>query len=148
MCWRMRLVVGNIRLKCRRSRRSFRWNILENPFNCWRKKNVVKTSPVAQGKPGILRAPLTVPQGKKTSLTVTAGRNVEAKADWQLVVKVGTETLHQSLVDEKTATEGWVTQVVDLSKFAGKNIVVEVHNNPTNWHYEQAYWSQVAIESK
>lgn len=112
------------------------------------KKNVVKTSPVAQGKPGILRAPLTVPQGKKTSLTVTAGRNVEAKADWQLVVKVGTETLHQSLVDEKTATEGWVTQVVDLSKFAGKNIVVEVHNNPTNWHYEQAYWSQVAIESK
>jgi hypothetical protein len=111
------------------------------------KQKVVRTSPVAQGKPGVFRAPLSVPVGKKTTLKISTGRNVEAKADWQLVVKVGTETLHQSMIDPTTAKDGWIDHTLDLSKFAGKNIVVEVHNHPNNWHYEQAYWREISIAS-
>jgi hypothetical protein len=95
-----------------------------------------------------LRAPISVPAGKKTLLKIAAGRNVVAKADWQLVVKVGAEELHQSMLDANTAREGWAEFSLDLSKFAGKNIVVEVHNHPNNWHYEHAYWSKLAIESQ
>jgi hypothetical protein len=111
------------------------------------KKNVVRTTPEAQGKPGIFRAPISVPPGKKTVLKIDVGRNVVEKADWQLIVKVGAETLHSSMVDPTTAKDGWVTHELDLSKFAGKNIVVEVHNHPNNWHYEHAFWRQLAIES-
>ena len=52
------------------------------------------------------------------------------------------------MVDATTAKDGWVELEVDLSKFAGKNIVVEVHNHPNNWQYEHAYWSRLAIVEK
>jgi len=108
----------------------------------------VRTFPVAQGQPAILRAPLSVPAGKRTILKIVAGRNVAAGADWQLIVKVGTEQLHQSMLDADTAKGGWAEVSVDLSRFAGKNIVVEVHNHPNNWHYEHAYWSELSVESE
>ena len=112
------------------------------------KKNVVRTAPMGPGKPAILRAPLSVPSEKKTFLKIVAGRNLEAMADWQLVVKVGTEQLHQSMLNADTAKEGWAEFSLDLSKFAGQNIVLEVHNHPNNWHYEHAYWSKVAFETE
>lgn len=112
------------------------------------RKNVVQTAPVAQGQPGILRTPLSVPMGKKTVLKVVAGRNVTANADWQLIVNVGTEMLHQSMVNLETAKDGWVEHELDLSKFAGQNIVLEVHNHPNDWHYEHAYWGEVTIDAK
>jgi hypothetical protein len=34
---------------------------------------------------------------------------------------------------------------VDLSKFAGQPVLLEVQNAPNDWHYEDAYWSRIAI---
>jgi hypothetical protein len=110
------------------------------------RKDVIQTMPPAQNVPCVLRAPVSVRAGKKTVLAVAANRHAEG--DWQLNVKVGAEQLHTSLVDATTTKDGWVELEVDLSKFAGKNIVVEVHNHPNNWSYEHAYWSKLAILEK
>jgi len=110
------------------------------------RKDIIQTMPPSQGVPCILRAPVSIRTGKKTVLTVAVQRHQEG--NWQLNVKVGTEQLHTSMVDADTTKDGWVELEVDLSKFAGRNIVVDVHNHPDNWNYEHAYWSRLAIVEK
>nr|MBC8291066.1 hypothetical protein [Planctomycetota bacterium] len=110
------------------------------------RKDIVQTMPPAQNVPCVLRAPVSVRAGKKTVLTAAVNRHPEG--DFQLNVKVGAEQLHSSMVNADTTKDGWVEVEVDLSKFAGKNIVVEVHNHPNNWRYEHACWSRLAIVEK
>ncbi|MGE5195415.1 MAG: hypothetical protein ACM3U2_23220, partial [Deltaproteobacteria bacterium] len=69
-------------------------------------------------------------------------------ADWQLLVFVNGEKLHDSLVAENTTQEGWAEVTVDLSRFAGSNILLEVHNHPNNWAGEFAYWGRVELVSQ
>ncbi len=109
-------------------------------------KDAVRVHPPIQGKPSILRAPATIPTGKQTALKISCARHLEA--DWQLAVVVSGEELLRVMVDATTAKDGWVNHEIDLTRFAGKNVVVEVHNNPTGWHYEEAYWGSVRIESR
>ncbi len=110
------------------------------------RKNVLRTMPVKQNTPCILRAPVTVPAGKKTLLRLSAAHHTEA--DWLLIVKVADKELYRSNVDATTAKEGWLDHEVDLSSFAGQTIVLEVHNQPTAWHYEHGYWSRLEVVSQ
>ena len=110
------------------------------------REQVVRTMPPAQNKPCILRAPVSVAAGKKTVLEISASKYPDA--DWQLIVKAEGQDLHSSTINADTAKEGWSDHEIDLSRFAGKNIVVEVHNQPTGWHYEHAYWQRLRIVQK
>jgi hypothetical protein len=67
------------------------------------------------------------------------------QADWQLLVFATGEKLHDALVAANTTQEGWVDVVVDLSRFAGRNILLEVHNHPNNWASEFAYWQRLEV---
>ena len=52
-------------------------------------------------------------------------------------------------VSPATATEGhWLTQEVDLSPLAGRQVKLELVNQPTGWRYEAAYWAEIAIRSE
>ena len=66
----------------------------------------------------------------------------------KLLVFANGEKLHDSPVAESTAKAGWIDLAVDLSRFAGKNIVLEVHNHPNNWSNEFAYWHRVELVSQ
>ncbi|MBI3860831.1 MAG: NPCBM/NEW2 domain-containing protein [Planctomycetia bacterium] len=107
------------------------------------KQNVVRTHPPAQGQPCILRAPLAVPAGKRAELRLTVTHHPQA--DWQLVVLAGGERLHDSLVSAEQAKDGWAEFTIDLSRFAGRSIALEVHNHPNNWANEFAYWARAEI---
>jgi hypothetical protein len=37
---------------------------------------------------------------------------------------------------------------LDLSKFAGKSVNLEVINQASGWSYEAAYWSELQIKSE
>ena len=107
------------------------------------KPRVVRTHPLAQGQPCILRAAVAVHAGKRTELRMTVAPHPQA--DWQLLVFANGEKLHDSLVAANTTPEGWADVVVDLSRFAGRNILLEVHNHPNNWANEFAYWSRLEV---
>ena len=108
------------------------------------KPRVVRTHPPVQGQPCILRAAVAVSAGKRTELRMTVAPHPQA--DWQLLVFANGEKLHDALVAASaTAPEGWTEVVVDLSRFAGRNIVLEVHNHPNNWANEFAYWSRLEV---
>ena len=99
--------------------------------------------PPSKEKACILKATISVRKGKKTLLKISAGRHPEG--DWQLIVRAAGQELLRSMVDANTAKEGWLDQDVDLSRFAGQNIVVEVLNEATGWSYEHGYWHRLEI---
>lgn len=104
------------------------------------KQKVIRTHPPAQGQPCILRAPVIIPAGKRAELRLTVAHHPQA--DWQLVVLANGERLHDSLVSPETAKEGWAEFTIDLSRFAGHHVTLELHNHPNNWASEFAYWSR------
>lgn len=109
-------------------------------------REAVRTHPPAQGKPCVLRSPLSVPAGKKTVLKLSCARRSDG--DWQLAVVAEGQDLLRVMIDANTAASGWASHEVDLSRFAGKNIVLEVHNNPNSWPNEDAYWGSVKVETQ
>jgi hypothetical protein len=110
------------------------------------KPHVLRTHPPAQNVPCILRSPLAVPAGKHTELRLSVTHN--PNADWQLIVIANGERLHDSLISKDTAQNGWADVTVDLSRFAGHNIVLELHNHPNNWSWEFAYWGRIEVVSQ
>ena len=107
------------------------------------RQQAIRTMPPSKEKPCILKAPVSVRNGKKTVLRVSAGRYPEG--DWQLVVRAAGQELFRSMVDANTAKEGWLDRDVDLSRFAGQNVIVEVSNEATGWNYEHAFWHRLEI---
>jgi len=108
-----------------------------------KRQNVVRTVPPSKEKPCVLRTPVSVSKGRKTVLNLSAGRYPEG--DWQLIVRAADQEVFRSMVDANTAKEGWLDKEVDLSRFAGQNIIVEVLNEATGWHYEHAFWQRLEI---
>ncbi len=71
--------------------------------------------------------------------------NRHPEGDWKLTVLANGEKLVDKPIDKANAGEKWVSISVDLSKFAGKPVLLEIQNAPTDWHYEDAYWSRIEI---
>ena len=104
---------------------------------------MVRTHPPEQGKPCILRSPVSIAADGHAELKLAVAHLPQA--DWQLLVFANGEKLHDSLVAANTAQDGWAEVTVDLSRFAGHNIVLEVHNHPNNWAGEFAFWGRVEV---
>lgn len=46
------------------------------------------------------------------------------------------------------ASDLWLTEELDLTSHAGKNIKLELVNQPSAWSYEAAYWAEIALVSQ
>jgi hypothetical protein len=110
------------------------------------RKNVLRTSPPDGKAPCLLRTALAVPSGKSTVLEIGAGH--EPKTEWQLVVTANGQTVHDGIVNESTAKEGWLDLSVDLTRFAGQSVVLAVEQRPLKDARQPGYWSRVAVVTK
>ena len=110
--------------------------------------DVLRTHPNAADKPAIFRAGLTLPKDKPYMIDMHVTHL--ALNDWQLVVKVNGEVIHDELINDKLTIpqKGWASVQVDLSRFAGQKVYVEVLNQSNNWSNEFAYWKRLAIVEK
>ena len=68
--------------------------------------------------------------------------------DWKLIVRAEDKVVHESIVGPKTTEKEWARVEVDLSEFAGRNIQLQLLNQPTGWMNEWAYWGKVELISK
>jgi hypothetical protein len=110
------------------------------------RSSVLRTHPVKQGTPCVLRSTIDVPAGKRTKLLLSVSH--DPKGDWQLIVRADGKTLHEMLVSKSTtAPDGWADVTVDLSSLAGKSVKLELHNHPNNWAFEHAYWGGIRLVS-
>jgi hypothetical protein len=110
------------------------------------RKNVLATHPLDRETGCVLSRTVPVPAGKKTTLRVVVGH--DPQGDFDLIVKAdGAELLRQT-VGPKTATGHWLTENIDLSRYAGKSVKLELVNQPTGWLCEAAYWAELALVSE
>ena len=89
---------------------------------------------------------VTLPAGKKSRLVVDVAH--DARGDWRLLVGGNGERLLDEMISSETTKSGWATFTVDLSKFAGKEVKIQLGNQANDWNYEHGYWGRVELISE
>ncbi len=107
------------------------------------RQNVLRTLPLNQQTPCVLRAAVVLPAKQKSRLELEVHRHAEG--DWNLIVTANGEKLQETLINKDNAGETWFQAAVDLTKFAGQPVLLEVQNAANNWSHEDAYWSRLEI---
>jgi hypothetical protein len=110
------------------------------------RKNVLRTHPPQPGQACVLIAPVHVPASGRTTLHL--GAAPQAGARWQLLVTVSGDVLHDETISAGAFDAGWKDVSIDLSRFAGRNIVVAVSNQSSGGENEFAYWSTIDVRSE
>jgi len=110
--------------------------------------DMLRTHPNSPEKPVVFRAGVTLPKDKPALLDLLVSHYPQA--DWQLVVKANGEIIHQELIDQKLTIpqRGWASVQVDLSRFAGQKVYLEVLNQSNRRPNEFAYWKRMTIIEK
>jgi hypothetical protein len=110
------------------------------------RENVPVTHPLREGVACVLSRSINLPMNRKSMLKLVVGH--DARGDWDLIVKANGEPLLQKTIGPETTSLGWTEVDVNLSRFAGRTVKLELLNEPTGWHYEGAYWAEISILSE
>ncbi|MEJ5250351.1 MAG: ADP-ribosylglycohydrolase family protein [Chthonomonadetes bacterium] len=110
------------------------------------RRNVFVTHPLNQQTACRIVRTLNLPAGRKSLLKLTVGHHPQG--DWTLVVKANGEQILRQVVGRETARNGWLDVAIDLSRYAGQSVRVELLNEPSGWSWEAGYWAQIAIEER
>ena len=107
--------------------------------------DVLRTHANAPDKPLVLRAGVVLPKDRKMMLDMHVTHPLNC--DWQLVVRANGQVIHDQLINEKLTTpqRGWATIQIDLEKFAGQKVLLEVLNQSNNWQNETAFWKRIDL---
>ncbi|MDH4238755.1 MAG: ADP-ribosylglycohydrolase family protein [Phycisphaerae bacterium] len=110
------------------------------------KKSVLMTHPLDRNTGCVLSKKVKIPGNKKTTLHLVVGHHPEG--DWTLLVKADGKELLSTSVGKETAENGWMQTDVDLSDYAGKEINLELVNQPSGWQWEAGYWAKIELMSE
>ncbi|UCG58484.1 MAG: ADP-ribosylglycohydrolase family protein [Phycisphaerales bacterium] len=109
------------------------------------RENVLVTHPLSETVGCVISRTAEIPPGKETSLRLVVGN--DERGDWDLIVKAGSKQLLRKAVSNDTAPDGWMEVEVDLSKYAGKSVRLELINQPTDWRFEAGHWAEISLKS-
>jgi putative membrane-bound dehydrogenase-like protein len=108
--------------------------------------NVLRTHPVSRDKACILSMKLTPPAGKKTKLILDVSH--DPRGDWRLLVVGNGQRMADEMISKETCPNGWRTLTIDLSKFAGEELKLNLFNQANDWAWEFGYWGGAKIISE
>ena len=107
------------------------------------RSSVLRTHPVSRDKPCVLRGTVAVPASKAPKLVLDVAH--DPRGDWRLLVKADGKTLHDAIIGPMTTRNGWAEVRVDLAKFAGKTVDLELINAANDWAWEFGYWGRIEV---
>ncbi len=107
------------------------------------KKNVLLTHPLSRTVGCVLSKKVEIPAGEKTMLHLVVGHHPEG--DWTLLVKADGKELLKKSVGRETAENGWMEIDLPLTRYAGKEIKLELVNKASDWKFEAAYWAMIEL---
>ena len=65
------------------------------------------------------------------------------------MVKVDGKPLKTQVIGPDTTSNGWLAVDVDLSEYAGRNIILALENQPSGgWVWDAAYWAAIEVQSE
>lgn len=105
----------------------------------------LRTHPVNRDTPCVLTQKIKLPDGFKQRLILMVSN--DPRGDWRLVVRGNGERLADETINKDSGSPVWRTLVVDLGKFAGQEVKLDLVNQANDWSYEFAYWKSARIES-
>ena len=117
--------------------------LLNNHFG---RDSVLRTHPVSRDVSCVLSQKVKVPTDKKTRLILDVAH--DPRGDWRLVVRGNGERMADEMISKETCKDGWRTLTVDLSKFAGTEMKLDLHNQANDWSYEFGYWGGARFVSE
>ena len=106
-------------------------------------KNVLCVHPLDRETGCSLKRTISVGRDKKTLLRLQVGR--DPQGDFDLIVKAGGKEIYRGEVGKTTTVNHWLKLSLDLSEFAGKDVELELINQPSGWQWEAAYWKTIEI---
>ena len=107
----------------------------------FKNRSAVQTHPLNRQVPCSIYRELKVPNQARLRVRVAH----HPHGDWQLRVLVNQHVIAEELVKPSSVTKEWLELTVDLSKYAGQEIDLEVQNRANDWHNEWAYWNEISI---
>ncbi|MEI8246149.1 MAG: ADP-ribosylglycohydrolase family protein [Lentisphaerota bacterium] len=144
------------------------------------RKNVFVTFPFDNCTPCVLSRKISIPVGRKTVLQLTVagqvngqwplsvqvdgrriyrqfiGRNIGNDLDRKLITPKKAEELRKEFKEKAPGTDGWTELEIDLSPFAGREVLLEVCSEPGdlyltdsafwNCHDDTAFWAGINIK--
>jgi len=110
------------------------------------RKKILMTHPLSRTTACLLSKKVEIAAGKKTTLALTVGHHPDG--DWVLIVKADGKQLLKKTIGPESAEDLWTDIAVDLSKYAGKEVKLELVNQPSEWKFEAAYWAKIELVSK
>jgi len=110
------------------------------------RKNVLITHPLNQTTACIMSKKVKIPAGKETTLALTVGHY--PGGDWTLIVRANGEEELKYTIGKDSAQDGWLDVDVDLSHLAGKEVKLELINQPSGWKFEAGYWAKIELVTK
>lgn len=110
------------------------------------RKNVLVTHPLDHETGCVLSRAAEIPAGRQTVLQLVVGHHPQG--DFDLLVRANGKELLRKSIGKETVVNGWTTEKIDLSAYAGRNIKLELINQPSGWAYEAAYWGEIQIDSR
>jgi hypothetical protein len=108
------------------------------------KQGVLVTHPLNPQTGCTLTRQQNLPAGRAVKLLMTVGH--APSGDWDLVVKVDGAEVKKETIGAATSSNGWKEVEVDLSPFSGKNVKIEVINQPNGWAEEVGYWDEIKLK--
>jgi hypothetical protein len=111
------------------------------------RQNVLVTHPLDPETACLISRQFDVPAGKQTKLRVVVGH--DPRGDFAFEIRVdGKRVVQKPVSDATTTSDPWLTEELDLTPHAGKNIKLELVNQPSGWSYEAAYWAEITLVSQ
>ena len=112
--------------------------ILKDHFG---RAGVLRTHPVTDEKSCVLSGQFLIPAKRKTEFLIDVSH--DAQGAWFLIVRANGRQLLKKDVSAKTCKDGWATFKVDLSKYAGQDVLLTLENEPDDREREFGYWGGV-----
>ena len=111
----------------------------------FRNEFAVQTHPLSRTMPCVLHRHLEVAEGKTTKLRIRA--SYHPHGNWQLRVLANKKVIHDQIVSYETVKKEWLDLEIDLTKFAGKHVDLELENRANDWAWEFGFWGKVEVVS-
>jgi hypothetical protein len=99
---------------------------------------VLRTVHGGPEQPCLLTAQLMIPNGRRSLLSIPVSH--QENGDWQLRISANNEVIHDSIVGAASAPNGWQPVTLDLTRFAGQSVALEMLHVSNGGENEQAYW--------
>ena len=107
--------------------------------------DVLMTHPLNRTTPCELNKSITLSNSKRHKLLVRVSH--KRGGDWRLIAKINGQIVYSQDIGDRTVFNGWRDVEIDLAKYAGRKINIQLLHVPTGWRNEHGYWDMIRVVS-